>query len=109
MLTFFRKNQKVIFVFTTAVIVVSFTFFGTMNPMGDSSGVKEDLLVKAVDGSAISSQKVHRMVQFLSSSHLDLRDDRIQSVNLLNNGVLEKQFLRSSFGKLLAEKISLEI
>lgn len=109
MLTFFRKNQKVIFIVTTGVIVISFTFFGTVNYFGENAQVKEDVLVKALDGSSISSQKVSRMVQFLSSSQLDLKDDKLQSVNLINHGAFEKQFLRSSLGKLLAEKISSEI
>ena len=109
MLTFFRKYQKFIFVFTTAIIILSFTFFGTMSSMGGSPEVKEEFLVKAIDGSSISVQKVNRMVQFLSSSHMDLKDDRARSVNLMNDGVLEKRFLQTSLGKLLAEKISSEI
>ncbi len=109
MLTLFRKYQKVIFVFTTGVIIISFTFFGTMNSMGGSSDVKEETLVKAVDGSSISSQKVERMVTFLSSSQLDLKDDQATTVNLLNDGILENQFLKVGLGKLLAEKISTEI
>ncbi len=109
MLTLFRKYQKIIFIFTTAIIIVSFTFFGAMNSMGGNSEVKEETLVKAIDGSSISLQKVERMLSFLSSSHLDLKDDQAMSVNLLNNGVLEKQFLSSGLGRLLAEKISTEI
>ena len=54
MLTFFRKHQKVIFIFTTAVIVVSFSFFGTMSSMGGVSEVKEDPFIKAIDGSSVS-------------------------------------------------------
>lgn len=105
MLPFFRKYQRIVFLFTTVIVIASFVFFGTMNSMGDSFQEKEEHLVQAVDGSSISRQKVERMVQFLSSSQLDLREDRTQSVNLLNDGVLEKDFLGSSLGSLLAGKV----
>mgnify|MGYP000163849766 CR=1 FL=1 len=109
MLNFFRKHQKGIFVVTTGVIILSFTVFGTMGSMGGAPQVKEELLVRAIDGSVISLQKVQRMVHFLSSSHLDSKDDKIAAVNLLNDGALEKQFLESSLGKLLAEKIAVDL
>lgn len=105
MLPFFRKYQRIVFLFTTVIVVASFVFFGTLNSMGDSSQEKEEHLVRAVDGSSISLQQVERMVRFLSSSQLDLGNDRISSVNLLNDGVLEKDFLESNLGVMLAEKI----
>lgn len=105
MLTFFRKYQKIIFVFTTAVIIASFSFFGTMGSMGGAAPVEEKLLVKAIDGSSISLQKVDRMSLFLGTSLLDLKDDRISYVNVLNDGVLEKDFLETPLGSELAEKI----
>ncbi len=109
MLTFFRKYQKAFFIFTTTIIVVSFLFFGVAGSMGGAPEVKEVPLVKAIDGSTVSVQKLQRMVHFLSSSQLDLKDDKTGSINLLNDGVLEKQFLGAPLGRLLAEKISLEI
>lgn len=108
MLTFFRKHQKVIFIFTTGLIILSFTIFGT-GPMTGPSEVKEEFLVKAIDGSSVSSQKVSRMVDFLASSHFDVKDESGQRVNLLNDGILEKQIIGSSWGKLLAEKVMLQI
>ncbi len=106
MLNVFRKHQKGIFIVTTGVIILSFSVFGTMGSMGGDPQVKEELLVRAIDGSAISRQKVERMMHFLSSSQMDSKDDRIASVNLLNDGALEKQFLESSLGRLLVEKLS---
>jgi len=109
MLTFFRKYQKAFFIFTTAIIVGSFLFFGVAGSMGGAPEVKEVPLLKAIDGSIVSVQKLQRMVRFLSSSLLDLKDDKTAAVNCLNDGVLEKQFLKAPLGRLLAEKISSEI
>jgi GcvH upstream region-like protein len=109
MLTFFRKYQKAFFIFTTTIIVVSFLFFGVAGSMGGPPEVKEVPLLKAIDGSTVSVQKLQRMVHFLSSSQLDLKDDKTAAINLLNDGVLEKQFLAAPLGRLLAEKISSEI
>ena len=109
MLALFRKYQKIIFVFTTAVIILSFLFFGTMNSMGGAPEVKEETLMKAIDGSNVSVQKVDRMVQFLSSSQMNLKDDGAGSVNLLNAGALETLFLSTSLGAELAEKLKDQI
>ncbi len=109
MLAFFRKYQKAFFIFTTAIIVISFTFFGMIGSMGGVAPAKEVPLIKAIDGSTVSVQKVQRMTQFLSSSQQDLKDDKMPSVNLLNPGVLETQFLEGALGRLLAEKISLRL
>jgi hypothetical protein len=43
-------------------------------------------------------------MRFLSSSQYDLRDDRVRSINLLNDGVLEKDLLETGLGSLLAER-----
>ncbi len=40
---------------------------------------------------------------------MDLKDDRANAVNLLNNGVFESLFLKTGLGKLLAEQISTEV
>jgi hypothetical protein len=109
MLTLFRKYQKIIFIFTTGVIIISFTFFGAMNSMGGAPEVKEEIVTKAVDGTSITSQKIERMVTFLSSSQMDLKDDQIGTVNLLNDGVLENSFLKVGLGKLLAEQVVTEL
>ncbi|MBS0627300.1 MAG: hypothetical protein JSS09_03710 [Verrucomicrobia bacterium] len=105
MLTFLRIHQKTVLVAVTAAVVVSFFFFGASSGGGLGEKVKEQPIGKALDGSTITRQKVDRMVKFLSGSHLDLLDDKVSSPNLLNDGVLEKDFIKTSMGPLLAEKI----
>ncbi len=109
MLTFFRKYQKGFFVVTTGAIVVSFVFFGGSGAINKTVKVKEDPLFKSVNGSLVTKQKVQRMVEFISFSHLDFLDDRVSSPNWLNDGVLEKEFLSAPLGAILAERVFPEI
>ncbi|MES2199820.1 MAG: hypothetical protein V4489_06600 [Chlamydiota bacterium] len=105
MLTFLRVHQKTFLIAVTASVVVSFLFFGVSGGGGGGERAKETPLGKALDGSTMTEQKVDRMARFLANSHLDLLDDKIVSPNLLNDGVLEKDFIQTSLGSLLAEKI----
>ena len=105
MLTFLRVHQKTFLIAVTACVVVSFLFFGMSNGGSGGERIKETSIGKALDGSTITSQKVDRMVKFLSYSHLDFLDDKIASPNWLNDGVLEKDFIKTSLGSFLAEKI----
>lgn len=105
MLTFLRIHQKTVLVTVTAAVVVSFFFFGASSGRDLGEKAKEQFIGKALDGSNITKQKVDRMVKFLSCSHLDLLDDKVLSPNLLNDGVLEKDFIKTPMGPLLAEKI----
>ncbi len=109
MLTFFRKYQKGFFIVTTGAIIVSFLFFGGAGAIDKTVKIKEEPLFKAINGSTVTKQKVERMMQFISFSHLDFLDDRISSPNWLNDGVLEKEFLQSPLGVLLAEKFMPQI
>jgi GcvH upstream region-like protein len=106
MLSFFRKYQRIIFIMTSSVVIASFVFFGTYSMTGNSSSdAQETVLTKTIDGSSVTKEKVERMVEFLSSSELDLKVAQNHSINLLNPGILEKDFLESSLGSLLAEKV----
>ena len=109
MLTFFRKYQRFFFILTTVMVVASFSFFGTIGSMNSGSKVKEEPLFKAINGSLITKQRAEKMMQFISFSHFDFLDDRVSSPNWLNDGVLEKDFLKAPLGFLLAERIFSEI
>ena len=109
MLTFLRVHQKTFMIAVTASVVVSFLFFGISGGGGAEDRIKEKFIGKALDGSAITQQKVDRMVKFLSYSHLDLLNDRVLAPNWLNDGVLEKDFMKTSLGYFLAEKMFSQI
>jgi GcvH upstream region-like protein len=105
MLSFFRKHQKGFFIFTTVIIVASFTFFGTSGLAGSGEKVKEEPLGKSIGGSVITKQRLDRMIHFISFSHLDLTDERITNPNWLNTGVVEVEFLNKPLGGLLAKEV----
>lgn len=109
MLTFLRVHQKTFMIAVTASVVVSFLFFGISGGGGAEDRIKERFMCKALDGSAITQQKVDRMVRFLSYSHLDLLNDKVAAPNWLNDGVLEKDFMKTSLGFFLAEKMFSQI
>lgn len=104
MLQFFRKHQKVIFLFTTVVIVISFVFFGTFSNLMSQQVQTPDVEVsKLIDGSSLKKRKVQMMAHFLSANLEDSKGvDKTGSINLFNDGVLEKDILATSLGRQLA-------
>lgn len=106
MLQYFRKHQKVIFLFTTIVIVISFVFFGTFSTLR-SQGPKmtEEEVTKMLDGSSLKKSQIVLMARFLSANLEDSRGgDKQTLINLFNDGVLEKDILGTSLGKQLARQ-----
>ena len=106
MLQFFRNYQKVIFLCTTVVIVISFLFFGTFSSlMSQQSQVKDVEIAKLLDGSSLKKRKVQMMAHFLSANLEDSRSgEKNHQINLFNDGVLEKDILGTTLGKQLARE-----
>lgn len=105
MMAFFRAYQKVFLIVVSALVMISFFFFGPMSGPAGKESVKEHPLVKAIDGSTITVEKVERLAEFLSSSQQDILDDKASFANWLNDGVLEKDFFQTTLGVALAEKV----
>lgn len=105
MLQFFRKHQKVIFLFTTIAIVISFVFFGTYSTLR-SQGPKmtDEEVTKLLDGSSLKKSQVIMMARFLSANLEDSRGEKHTLINLFNDGVLEKDILGTPLGKQLARQ-----
>ncbi len=107
MLSFFRKYQKIFFLFTTVMVVISFTFFGTFSTIfsGSGAGEKDYPVAYAVDHSPITAHQVERMSHFLSNGFNESWAGRKgKAPNLFNDGVMEKDILRSGVAQLLVEK-----
>ena len=106
MMQFIRKHQKIVLMVTTGVISISFVFFGTFsNLLSQQMASSKDVeLTKLLDGSSLKVGQVRRMVHFLSSS-IEERSPAGGNgfVNLLNDGVLEKDLLSTSIGQQLAD------
>ncbi len=104
MLNFFRKYQKIFFVVITVVIVISFSFFGTFNTMADRSELPDRELVKGVTGKPIMQKELNLVCQLISSSVFDPGlQERGKAPNLLNDGVIEKDFIASGLAVQLAK------
>jgi hypothetical protein len=107
MLQYFRKHQKVIFLFTTVVIVISFLFFGTFSSvLSMQTSVKDEEIGKLIDGTSLKKRKLQVMTQFLSASIENIHDGGKKFVNLLNDGVVEKDVLATPLAKHLINQYS---
>lgn len=101
MLEFFRKHQKIFFVFVTIIIVISFSLVGINTQMMESTPDKQ--IGKTVNGKPIYSKELVVLSQLLSHSIFDT--DRSSSwPHLLNDGVIEKNFLETGLAVMLAEQ-----
>ncbi|NGX45829.1 MAG: hypothetical protein K940chlam2_01009, partial [Chlamydiae bacterium] len=93
MLEFFRKNQKVFFIFVTAIIVISFTFFGAVNTFAPKEEVANRLIGKALDGSKLMEQDVTAL------AHIYQEGER---PNLLSDGWVQEQWLATDLAEMVA-------
>lgn len=100
MLNFFRKHQKIFFIFVTVMIVISFTFFGTFNTFMNQEKTPDYTIGYALDGSAIMSSDVELMNRFLK----DGLQEGGKAVNLLNGSAIHQQFLSTGLAEILVER-----
>lgn len=99
MLHFFRRYQKIFFLFTTVIIVTSFAFFGTYQAFSPSKlsqqlkgGGKDRVVFRALDGKAIKQSYLDEMIHFLAREDW-MQFSRIFDSNYLNDGIISKDFL----------------
>jgi GcvH upstream region-like protein len=105
MLTFFRKYQKAFFAVVAVFTISSFLFFGSYGAM--QGGVKgEDYPIGATfNGKKISNRQMNLLTRFLAtSSHERELFEKRSLPNLLNDGVLQIDFLETGFASLLAQR-----
>lgn len=101
MLELFRKFQKILFSVVTFVLIVAFFFFGVFSTFDFGSESQDQVVGKAVDGSDVQLLEKQRLIRFLSFDP----HDPIQpggAPQVLNDGVIRKDFLESGIGDLLA-------
>ncbi len=105
MLQFFRKYQKGFFIAVTAAVVISFCFFGTYGNMGEHERPKDVEVLVGVAGKPIMQQELNSLMRLLATSSYDsLREERNGMPNFLNDGVIEKEFLSTGLGVLMAKR-----
>lgn len=94
MLHLFRKYQKVIFVFVTVVVVISFVFFGTYQAFAPSMGSKEKQTTAYVtkSGKKVGSYYFDHLCQFLTTEGAG-RD--FFEGNYLSDYLISREFLET--------------
>lgn len=96
MLHFFRKHQKFFFIFITIFVVASFVFYGTYQAFSPAFGSRNDEVVfQTYTGKKIRRTYVDQMARFLSSEEWMNSPSQILGANVLNDGVISKDFLET--------------
>lgn len=111
MMQFLRKHQKIVFIVTTGFISIAFVFLGTFSSLfSNSQKVSKDVeFTRLIDGSSLKTAQLLKMIQFLSSSSQNRSlQGQAAALNLLNNGVVEKDFLSTGLGEQLFEYFNFE-
>ncbi len=99
MFRFLRKHQKYFFYVITTIIIITFSFFGSYSTFEKANKKKKDRPVtKAIDGREINEAELKAFSLFLSVEG-DLRHP-----NLLNDGVIQKDFIKTRLAEIIAEK-----
>jgi GcvH upstream region-like protein len=103
MLNFLRKHQRIFFIVITTAIVVSFCFFGTYSTLGSREEIPDKEVVRGVNGSPIMQQELSALCRLIEKSPFDRSNwEKHGMPNFLNDGVIEKDFLASGLGVMLA-------
>jgi hypothetical protein len=103
MLEFFRTYQKYFFIVITAVVVASFSFFGTYSAIQDNVKREDAQVATAVDGSPLMLSAIQQLSRFISSDRDDLLQQTADSIpNLCNDGVIRYDLIRTGLADLLA-------
>ena len=105
MLQLLRKYQRFLFLLVTAVVVVTFSFFGVdSGPTGSMVNPREEVYLSTAEGRSITRGEMEDMVLFLSTDAKDsLNSERVWGYNFLNDGVVRKDFLESGLALAIVE------
>lgn len=103
MLQFFRRYQKFFFILITAVVVVTFSFFGVNPaPAGSMLSRRDDVVSHTALGQALTRGDLEDMVLFLDTDQSDSRNaERLWGFNFLNDGVIRRDFIESGLAQTL--------
>lgn len=91
MISFFRTHQKIFFIIITAIIIITFSFFGTHSAIEGTAKrhVKDKVVSKTVSGKEIMLSDLESLSYFL------LREEEISARLNLQSSVLQKDFLEN--------------
>lgn len=109
MLEFLRKYQRYFYLVITAVIIVSFSFFGTYNTLGGDN-YRDQIAFTAVDGTPVTRAELEQLVVFIGTD----ADDKLLlggmwGPNFLNDGVVRKDILGTGMAQQLVAQYPDEV
>ncbi len=109
MLEIFRKYQRYLFIVITFIVVISFSFFGTYSTIANN-GYSDQIAFTTVDGTHVPRSELDQLVMFISTDAEDkLLLGGIWGPNFLNDGVIQKDFLKDGLAELIAAQYPGEI
>jgi len=92
MLELFRRYQKFLFIVVTAVVIISFSFFGTYGSISNNE-VPDSVAFTAVDKSSVYASELNDIIALL---------DQGQKASF-NDGVMEKDILEAGIGEIIVQ------
>lgn len=96
MFSFFRAYQKILFIIITAIIVITFSFFGTYSTIDHSSKHrKKDKVVATINGKKIKVSEIDELSYFLSREA-----DLAMKLNC-DLGTIKKDFFQTKLATML--------
>lgn len=98
MFALLRRHQKVLFIVVGALVVLSFSFFGTFDILM-RQGDADRVLCKSLGKRPIRERDVVALTHFLTHSPYAWGNE----LSLLHDGVIERDFLASGLGAALAD------
>lgn len=100
MFRFFRAHQKILFFVITAIIIITFSFFGTHSAFDRSykKQAKDKIVSKTIDGKNIKQSEIESMTYFL------IKEEELSSKINLQTSVIQKEFLETKLATTLAKK-----
>jgi len=104
MMKFIRKHQKLFFFVITVVVIVTFSFWGSYSSGSNASKNADKIVSRSIGGSNISQSDITMMSWFLSSDWDSFLIAPQRSANLLNDGVIFNDIMKTGIASLIAEK-----
>jgi hypothetical protein len=99
MIQFLRKHQKGFMIIIAAMMILSFSVFGTYSAVAGSNTVEDKVIGKTVTGREITQQQVASVIRFLMGSPAQGGG----RINLLDDGFLVRDFLETGLANHLVE------
>lgn len=104
MMHLMRKYEKYVFILTTIVIIISFTFFGAYTTSGQQN-VEDPVVFTSFNGVAYTRSGLDEMIRFLATDNEDmLLTGGKWGSNFLNDGVIRKDLIKQGIAFLLLEQ-----